>query len=271
MGRTVILAVLLLGAARLGCSQSGAQILAPATPASDVPPPSQKAEEQPVSWKQIAPNILHDQKTIWTFPFHAAKGEHWKPTLVLAGAVVGMVALDPVDTPYFRRTTGSNQFNKAFSSSNTTLATAAIPLSFYALSLIRKDKYGQHTVLLAAEAAADSVILATVMKDVDGRLRPRAFPSNGDFDDSWFRAHGTLIGGRGCFPSGHTIAAFSVATVFADRYRNHRWVPWVAYGAAGLIGFSRVSLSEHFPSDVFAGAALAYLISHYVVPRHTPQ
>ena len=261
----------LLGAARLGCSQSGAQVLPPATPVTDVPPPSQQAEEQPVSWKGIAPNILHDQKTIWTFPFHAAKGEHWKPTLALTGAVVGLVALDPVEASYFRRTTAFNQFNRICSSTNVAVGTALVPLSFYGLSLVRKDTYGHHTALLAGEAVGDSVILTAVMKDVDGRLRPSNFAPNGDFDDSWFRAHGTLISGRGSFPSGHTIAAFSVATVFADRYRNHRWVPWVAYGLAGVVGFSRVSLSAHFPSDVFAGAALAYVISHYVVLRHVPR
>jgi membrane-associated phospholipid phosphatase len=55
--------------------------------------------------------------------------------------------------------------------------------------------------------------------------------------------------------------------VFADRYRQHRWAPWLAYGLAGLVGFSRISLQSHFPSDVFAGGALGYFISDYVVLR----
>jgi membrane-associated phospholipid phosphatase len=36
---------------------------------------------------------------------------------------------------------------------------------------------------------------------------------------------------------------------------------------AGLVGFSRVPLQSHFPSDVFAGAVLGYTISRYVVLR----
>jgi membrane-associated phospholipid phosphatase len=44
-------------------------------------------------------------------------------------------------------------------------------------------------------------------------------------------------------------------------------VPWVAYGIAGAIGFSRVSGQAHFPSDVFLGAALGSSISRYVVLR----
>ena len=63
------------------------------------------------------------------------------------------------------------------------------------------------------------------------------------------------IGGFGGFPSGHIVAAFSVATVFANRYRAHRWVPWVAYGLAG--GLSRLN-APHFPSGIFFGAALGY-------------
>src|SRR6184192_4438522 len=60
------------------------------------------------------------------------------------------------------------------------------------------------------------------------------------------------VAGRNAgFPSGHSIGAFSLATVFARRYREHRWVPWVAYGLAGLVSFSRITAQAHFPSDVF--------------------
>ena len=114
---------------------------------------------------------------------------------------------------------------------------------------------------------ADAEILTLVMKNVDRRLRPAEIPPDGDFAHTWFKGSGRFLGGRGSFPSGHTIAAFSVATIFAERYRRHRWVPWVAYGLAGLVGFSRVPLQSHFPSDVFAGAVFGYSISRYVVLR----
>jgi membrane-associated phospholipid phosphatase len=139
------------------------------------------------------------------------------------------------DTPYFRRTATFNQFNKVFSGTNMGVGTAIVPLSFYAVSLVRKDTYGQHTALLAGEAVADAEILTTVMKNVDRRLRPSDLQPHGDFDDTWFRTHASLTGGPASFPSGHAIAAFSVATIFADRYRDHRWVPSVAYGLAGLV------------------------------------
>jgi len=58
-----------------------------------------------------------------------------------------------------------------------------------------------------------------------------------------------------------------VATVVSRRYPKYRWLPYVAYGLAGVVGFSRVTLSAHFPSDVFLGAALGYSISRYAVLR----
>jgi membrane-associated phospholipid phosphatase len=69
-------------------------------------------------------------------------------------------------------------------------------------------------------------------------------------------------------PSGHAIAAFSVATVMARRYgKQHKWLPFVAYGLAGVVGFSRMSLSAHYLSDVFVGGALGYGISRFAVLR----
>jgi len=235
----------------------------PPNPNPQPPDPSPQPDRE-VSWKLLVPNILHDQKPIWLFPVSAARGRHLKPTIGIIVATVGLVALDPHDAPYFRRTTAFNNFNKVFSSSNMALGTAIVPLSFYAVGLARRDSFAQHTSLLAGEAVADAEILATVMKNIDRRLRPRDV-TNGDYADTWFKAYGRVISGRGSFPSGHEIAAFSVATVFADRYRRHRWAPWVAYGLAGLVGFSRVTLQAHFPSDVFAGAALGYVISHFAV------
>ena len=67
-------------------------------------------------------------------------------------------------------------------------------------------------VLLAGEAVIDAEILTTVFKDVDRRTLPAQVPPNGSFGDTWFEAHGHWYRGIGSFPSGHTIAAFSIAS-----------------------------------------------------------
>ncbi|MGD1155207.1 MAG: phosphatase PAP2 family protein [Terriglobia bacterium] len=220
---------------------------------------------RPTTWRSLAPNILHDQQSIWTFPVKLAHGESWKPALAVTVAFGGLVALDAHDTPYFRRTRAFAGFNRAFSGTNTALATTLLPVSFYALGLVRKDSYATHTSLLAGEAAADGEILMWVLKNSTGRRRPIDIPPGGNYSDTWFESYRPPLNAHASFPSGHTIAAFSIATVFARRYGRHRWVPWVAYGTAGLIGFSRLTLQAHFPSDVFAGAAFGYVISRYVV------
>ncbi len=237
--------------------------------ASTLPHRQGAAQELKISWKTFAPHVLRDQRRVWLFPWGVAHGKRWTPTAGFVLATAGLVALDARDAPYFRRTQRFREFNQGLSSANTIVGMAVVPLSTYALGLARRSRYAQQTAELSAEAVVDAEIPALVMRDVSRRMRPQDISPNGNFSDTWFnRDKGPFYLGPGGFPSGHTIAAFAIATVFAERYRRHRWVPWVAYGLAGLVGFSRITLQDHFPSDVFAGAVLGYAITHYGVLRN---
>jgi membrane-associated phospholipid phosphatase len=231
-----------------------------APPAQNAPAP---APGRDVSWLQLPTNVLHDQKSIWLFPVKAAHSGRLLPAFAVLGVTAGLIATDPQDAPSFRTADDFRGFNRVFSGKATGMAITFVPISMYAVGLLRKDSYQQKTSLLAGEALADSLILSTVMKVSTRRLRPSDIPPQGDFADTFFRRQTSPSSTS--FPSGHTIAAFSLATVIARRYGNHRWVPWVAYGAAGVIAFSRISLQAHFPSDVFLGAALGYSISRFAV------
>ena len=61
-------------------------------------------------------------------------------------------------------------------------------------------------------------------------------------------------GTRWSFPSGHTSAAFTTATVLERRLGWKAGVP--AYAAAAYIGASRLQENRHFASDVLFGAAI---------------
>lgn len=235
----------------------------PADPSDTTPAP----QTRQMSWKKLVPNVLHDQKPIWLFPVKVAEGQHLLPVSSFLLVTSGLVALDPHDTPYFRRTQSFSDFNRVLSGRNASLGMAAFPAGFYIASLIRKNSYDQQSVLLAGEAVIDSELVTTVAKDIDGRLRPSAIPPNGNFEDTWFANKTAAWRGRGSFPSGHMIAAMAIATTFADRYPNPRWHRWVAFGLAALVGFSRITTQAHFPSDVFAGAVLGYSITHFVALR----
>lgn len=224
--------------------------------------------EREVSWGKMIPNLASDQKQIWTFPVKLAHGKHWIPVAAVVGTTAALVALDPHTAPYFRRTSAFDGFNHVFTGQATSIAIAVPPVAMYAAGLIRKDPKMQSTALLAGEAFANVEILTTVMKDIDRRLRPIDVPLNGDFSHTWFQDDHHNFRSNGSFPSGHTIAAFAIATVIARRYgKQARWVPYVAYGGAALVGFSRLTLSAHFASDVFMGAALGYSVSRFTVLR----
>jgi len=80
------------------------------------------AFDRPVSWKLMLPNILSDQKHIWTFPARLAHGHDWLPTIAVLGTSGGLFALDPIEGTYFRRSSSYHEFNNIFSSSHTALA-----------------------------------------------------------------------------------------------------------------------------------------------------
>jgi membrane-associated phospholipid phosphatase len=248
---------------------AGSPTSAPPQAPTPSPVPSQPspAVDRPVSWKLLLPNLISDQERIWSFPARLVQGQSWIPTAAVLGTTAGLMALDPTEAAYFRRTSSFRGFNNIFTGNATVVGTIAAPASLYVIGLVRKDAKMQRTALLAGEAVADAEIVTTVLKDATKRVRPAGIPAPGNFSDSWFESSGSLFRGNGGFPSGHSIAAFSVATVIARRYGNHRWVPYAAYGVAALVGFSRLSLSAHFLSDVFMGGALGYSIGRFTVLR----
>ena len=60
------------------------------------------------------------------------------------------------------------------------------------------------------------------------------------------------------FPSGHTLASFGAATALTLSYR--RWGA-AALVLAAIIGFSRLYLFVHYPTDVAAGALLGVALA----------
>ena len=226
--------------------------------------------EQALSWRSLLPSLASDQKRIWLFPSGVRHTRGWLAVLAVAGGTAALMPLDRLEPRYFRSNTSFDRFNAILSGRNTSIAAAVIPASLLIVGVFRGDAYARNTALLAAEAVIDAEMVTSVMKNISHRLRPAAVPTNQLGTSTWFRDKGVTLGGAGSFPSGHTIAAFSVATVFSHRYRHHRWVPYISYGLAGLVGFSRISLLSHFSSDVLMGAALGYSISRFVVLRTRP-
>jgi undecaprenyl-diphosphatase len=60
------------------------------------------------------------------------------------------------------------------------------------------------------------------------------------------------------FPSGHALYAFMMATLLATWFPRYRVIFYIT---AGFIGWTRIYLGVHFPTDVVAGGVLGYGIT----------
>jgi hypothetical protein len=95
------------------------------------------------------------------------------------------------------------------------------------------------------ESYGSSALTVYVTKTLVARPRPGSTPTTGN--------------GTHSFPSGHSSSAFGSATLIQ---RNTGWLAGApAYGLAAFTAFERVEAGRHFPSDVFAGAAIGSLSS----------
>jgi undecaprenyl-diphosphatase len=121
-----------------------------------------------------------------------------------------------------------------------------VPATVLVTGLIRNDKITLQKGLYMAETLAASTIITTALKQTIKRPRP-------------FKADPYIVqassGGSTSFPSGHTSEAFATATSLYMSYPKW-YVAVPAFTWASLVGYSRMYLGVHYPSDVLAGAVV---------------
>lgn len=129
----------------------------------------------------------------------------------------------------------------------------SIPLAISLIAwLLIIDWRGAFKVLLSlilVVAISDLVCYRIIKKHVE-RPRPK--------DNSELVGQLRLIGqAQGTsFPSNHTSNCFAAAVVLIGNFRRR----YLFYTFAGLIGYSRIYLGVHYPSDVIAGAIIGILV-----------
>jgi membrane-associated phospholipid phosphatase len=125
------------------------------------------------------------------------------------------------------------------------------------LGHVSHNKHWSETGFLAGEAALNSLVAVEGLKYSLRRERPY----QGDGSGSFFQSGGTS------FPSEHSAAAWSVASVIAHEYPGPL-TKIAAYGLASLVSFSRVKAHQHFPSDVLVGTVIGNLVAQDIYTRH---
>jgi hypothetical protein len=135
---------------------------------------------------------------------------------------------------------------------------SAIAGGIYLTGLFTKDEHEQEVGIRTAEATVDSVIMYAAMKAIFQRQRPYSGPGEGKF----FAGNWT----NGSFPSGHAMFTWTIASAVAHQYHS---IPLdlAMYGLASTVTVTRVTAGQHFPSDVFVGSILGYLIGDYVAHK----
>ena len=147
----------------------------------------------------------------------------------------------------------------AITNSSTPVAVGGIVL-LSAVGYFADDSLTQLKALNMGASIIGAAFVTQALKYSFNRTRPfNAYP---DLDKQ-------ALGGGPSFPSGHTSNAFSVATSISLSYPKW-YVIAPAYLWAGSVGYSRMHLGVHYPSDVLAGAVVgagsAYL-SHKITER----
>jgi len=210
--------------------------------------------------KKFFVNLLHDQQAIWTSPFHMHQRDaQWLAPLGLA--TIGLIASD-------RRTSGELVENGAnlerlrvsrdISRLGSIYTTGGFAGLLYLTGRAVHNDRLRETALLGATALLNSTIVVSALKTVSQRQRPPVDNSSGEF-----------FAGGSSFPSGHAASIWSVATVVAEEYGQHRPVVQVGvYGLAAAVSVSRFTARKHFLSDVLVGSALGYGIGRYVYHKH---
>ena len=131
-----------------------------------------------------------------------------------------------------------------------TITNSAVPISIatpvviYSIGLIQKDSLMKQKALFIGETFLASAFVTIALKEIIKRERP-------------YVNHPEIIPhsleGSYSMPSGHTSTAFATATSLSMAYP--KWYVVVpSFVWASSVGYSRMHLGVHYPSDVLIGA-----------------
>ena len=141
------------------------------------------------------------------------------------------------------------------------------PIVIYSVGLIEKDSLTKKKAIFIGETFAASAFVSLALKSITKRDRPyKTYPEiDNVVEESSYS-----------FPSGHTSSAFATATSLSMTYPKW-YVIAPSFLWAGAVGYSRLYLGVHYPTDVLAGAIvgsgsafLCYKLNKWINKKRAP-
>ena len=131
----------------------------------------------------------------------------------------------------------------------TTFVSVGLVFVILLISLLRKQGY-KYAIQLTATLLVTAFLSFTI-KTLTNRERPF---------ETYESIEKLSTGGSSSFPSGHTFEAFAVAMAISLMYPRRKVVIPIMIWAV-LVGYSRMALGVHYPTDVLAGMILGILLA----------
>lgn len=120
----------------------------------------------------------------------------------------------------------------------------ATPVVLYSIGLIKKDSLIKQKALIVSETFLASAFITLASKKIIKRERPYL---------RYAQLEPVVFENSYSMPSGHTSTAFATATSLSLAYPKW-YVIAPSFIWAGSVGYSRMHLGVHYPSDVLVGA-----------------
>ena len=220
------------------------------------PSPSVSPAKTPTLESEFFKNILRDQKAIWTAPLRLrARDARWLVPLGVGTAA--LIATDQQTGDEIAESDKPLNASRVVSYAGSAYGVGAVAAAFYIFGRAKHNSRARETGVLGAEALIDGAIVATSIKAITQRTRPTGGQSRSDFFD-----------GGSSFPSGHSMEAWTLATILAHEYHDKPAVQIAAYGIASAVSVARFTGRNHYLSDVLIGSAMGYGIGCYVYRTH---
>jgi membrane-associated phospholipid phosphatase len=204
--------------------------------------------------KQAIKRFAGDQYDLWTSPARV-RSRDAKWLLLLGGTAAGLLVADH-NIMQHNTFSPANVMRSVDFSNYGVGAMVGAGAGLYLWGHLTGDDHKQETGILSGESALNALVVATGLGYLFGRERPNVDNAQGSF----FR------GGKS-FPSDHSAVAWSIASMVAHGYPG-RLTKLFSYGLASAVSLSRVTGNQHFPSDVFVGGAMGWLIAREMYHQH---